>query len=91
MGRAPPPSHTHFETWSGGGEGGQLPPSPPGSYAITIFNLEWLEYLHVHYVFPVQNLPINFQPTLSWFQTVSGSNQLYQPLLQSSLSRNKIA
>ena len=30
----------------------------------------------------------HFQPTLSWFQTVSGSNQLYQPLLQSSLSQN---
>ena len=30
----------------------------------------------------------HFQPTLSWFQTVSGSNQLYQPVLQSSLSQN---
>ena len=30
----------------------------------------------------------HFQPILSWFQTVSGSNQLYQPLLQSSLSQN---
>ena len=30
----------------------------------------------------------NFQPTLSWFKTVSGSNQLYQLLLQSSLSQN---
>ena len=30
----------------------------------------------------------NFQPTLSWFKTVSGSNQLHQLLLQSSLSQN---